>query len=422
MCNQQSQQANTLITAQNHGTILVMVAWFLACLLTLCTVARIISRCRSQRLPHLPLSDDAIVVTASICALGSIVIIATAVDSGLGKRQCLVTATDMEQIQMKIFISTILFVLAISISKCTILMYVHQFAADTLQKVAAISLGILVLLSTIAVMTGIIFQCEMPKPWEIWTGKCIPLFPFWVTATAIDIVFDIALVLLSACAVWTLRIEYCHKTSATGILSLRLLLVAASIIRLLYLHHAFSDSADPTFDFVPYAITTQCHSTLSVMLACSIMLKPIQNLLQAPRIQSLKPKSGHCKHWSDTTVGGTPYETYDTFATKSQIVKEPLTSIQASMSTPTSPTTSRNSLSNDILLPDILLPSKYTKAPPRPPPPPEAQRPDLTMFTKKTIIREPPMVTRLGSIRDKESGRAWEKVGKDRSLRVRGLA
>jgi hypothetical protein len=33
MCNSAQQHVNALITAQNHGTILVMVAWFLACLL-----------------------------------------------------------------------------------------------------------------------------------------------------------------------------------------------------------------------------------------------------------------------------------------------------------------------------------------------------------------------------------------------------
>jgi hypothetical protein len=33
MCDEQAQQENALISAQNHGTILVMVAWFLACLL-----------------------------------------------------------------------------------------------------------------------------------------------------------------------------------------------------------------------------------------------------------------------------------------------------------------------------------------------------------------------------------------------------
>ncbi|KAF1851504.1 uncharacterized protein K460DRAFT_401525 [Cucurbitaria berberidis CBS 394.84] len=427
MCTQESQQPNALITAQNHGTILVMVAWFLACLLALCTATRVISRCRSNRLPRLPLSDDFIIVTASICSLGSTVIISTAVDSGLGKRECLVVAVDVDQVQMKIFISTILFVLALSISKCSILLYMYQVAENTLQRVAAVVIGIIVLLWSMAVMAGIIFQCEMPKPWEIWTGKCIPLFPFWVATTAVDIVIDIALFLLSACTVWSLRIEYCQKSLATVIFSLRSFLVAASIIRLLYLQRALSPSADPTFDFIPYAITTQCHSTLSVLLACSLILRPLTDLFRVTRSQQAqKPKPGHCKHWSGTTVGGTPYETFDstTATANPQIIKEPLPSIQASMSTPTSPVASRNSLTTtDVLLPDILLPVKYAKAPPRPPPPSDAQRPDLTMFTKKTIIRQPPVVTRLGSVvRGDEGSRAWEKVGKERSLRERGLA
>jgi hypothetical protein len=33
MCDSTTHHANALITAQNHGTILVMAAWFLACVL-----------------------------------------------------------------------------------------------------------------------------------------------------------------------------------------------------------------------------------------------------------------------------------------------------------------------------------------------------------------------------------------------------
>lgn len=88
------------------------------------------------------------------------------------------------------------------------------------------------------------------------------------------------------------------------------------------------------------------------------------------------------------------------------------------MSTPTSPAASRNSLNEDILLPEILLPTRYTKAPPRPPPPRDEERPDLSMFTKTTVLRQAPAVTRLGSVR----GKAWERIGKERSLRERGLA
>jgi hypothetical protein len=136
---------------------------------------RIISRCRSQRLRPLPLSDDAIVVAASLCGLGATIVISTAVDSGLGKKQCFLGSADLDQVQVKVFISTILFVLALSISKCSILLFLHHLAGTTLQRLGVMTIGIVVLVWTLAVMAGIVFECEMPRPWEIWTGKCIPM-------------------------------------------------------------------------------------------------------------------------------------------------------------------------------------------------------------------------------------------------------
>jgi hypothetical protein len=103
------------------------------------------------------------------------VIISTAVDSGLGKRLCLFSASDLEQAQIKIFMSTILFVLAISISKCSMLLFLHQLADNMLQRVGVVVIGLVVLVWALAVMAGVVFECEMPRPWTIWTGKCIPI-------------------------------------------------------------------------------------------------------------------------------------------------------------------------------------------------------------------------------------------------------
>jgi ABC-type nitrate/sulfonate/bicarbonate transport system permease component len=46
---------------------------------------------------------------------------------------------------------------------------------STLQRVGVVMIGVLVLLWTIAVLAAMVFQCEMPSPWDVWTGKCIPL-------------------------------------------------------------------------------------------------------------------------------------------------------------------------------------------------------------------------------------------------------
>ncbi|OAK97561.1 hypothetical protein IQ06DRAFT_34522 [Phaeosphaeriaceae sp. SRC1lsM3a] len=407
-CGPQAQHINALITSQNRGTILVMVAWFLACLVALCSAVRIISRWRSRRIRHLALSDDAIIVAASLCGIGATIVITTAVDSGLGKKDCLLDAHDLDQIQIKIFVSTILFVLALSISKCSILLFLHRTADNTLQKLGIMIIGVVVLIWTLAVMTGIIFECEIPRPWEIWTGKCIPMVPFWITATTVDIVIDVTLIILSWHMVRRLQLDYHQKTLATIIFSTRILLIAASCLRLVYLKQALSPSPDPSFNYIPYAIITQSQSTISVILSCSLVLQPLINTLHAARTTIQNPRR-HSKHWSGTTIGGTPYESYESFGSKSHIIQEPLHTIQRSMSTPTSPAASNE----DIILPDILLPQRYVKPPPRPPPPSDAERPDLSMFKQTKCLREPPAVTKLGP-------KTWETVAM-RSLGERGL-
>lgn len=180
------------------------------------------------------------------------------------------------------------------------------------------------------------------------------------------------------------------------LLLIRQRLVATSSIRIYFLFYAFSAEADPTFDYIPYAVVTEGHAAIAAMIACTHMLNPVVTLLQAARSPFPKPKSRKSRHWSGTTIGSS-YNPYDEFEKNEEIIKEPLPSIQASMSTPSSPTSSRqHSLSNEILLPEPLMFTRFKKAPPRPPPPSEDQRPDLSMFHPRMISRDPPMVTKLG--------------------------
>lgn len=187
-------------------------------------------------------------------------------------------------------------------------------------------------------------------------------------------------------------------------------LVAASVVRLVYLQQAYGRNGDPAFDSIPYAVATQSQTILAVLIVCSLCLKPYARF-EASRSQAPKHKFRHSKHWSGSiTIGGTPYESYNSFPPP--IIREPLLSIQASMSQPNSPAVSRHSLNDDILLPDIPVPTRSAKRPLRPPPPSEEQRPDLSMFTRNITIQQPPVVTRLGALQEKRS---------DNGLRVRNL-
>lgn len=138
-------------------------------------MARIIFRLRQRTPRFLSPSDDIIILTASACALGSTLLVSIAVKSGLGKRRCLLDSTKFDQIQIEIFAANILFILATSIAKCSLLLFLHRLADRKLQRACAVTISSLVLLETIAVISGTVFQCESPRPWTIWTGRCISL-------------------------------------------------------------------------------------------------------------------------------------------------------------------------------------------------------------------------------------------------------
>lgn len=138
-------------------------------------VARIIVRYRSKRFRRLPWTNDIVIFAATFLALGNIVVITTAVASGLGKVACLLNDGDMEQIQLRLFVTTILFILVASISKGSVLLYLHHLAETASQRISVITISTFVVLWTIVGLAGMAFQCESPAPWRIWTGKCIPL-------------------------------------------------------------------------------------------------------------------------------------------------------------------------------------------------------------------------------------------------------
>ena len=79
-------------------------------------------------------------------------------------------------------------------------------------------------------------------------------------------------------------------------------LIAASITRLAYIHHFIKTGMDLSFDSIPYSITTQIHSTFSIIVACSSALKPFMDSVQTGMLSvSL------AKHGPGTTFGHDSY-------------------------------------------------------------------------------------------------------------------
>ncbi|KAF2198696.1 hypothetical protein GQ43DRAFT_343134, partial [Delitschia confertaspora ATCC 74209] len=276
---------HAVITADDHGALLAMATWFLTCTLVLCTATRLIVRFTTR---HVPGIDDALVVVAAALSIGSAIAISLAVNNGLGRRLYLLGAFSLSQIQKEIYAATILYILAVGMSKISMSWFLARLAGEAVHKVAVVILSSVVVAWTIAVTFGFAFQCKLPRPWDVHGGKCISIMAFWIGAAIIDIATDIVMIALPIHIVWNLQLGFREKATVCFIFVIRLILIIVSILRLVYLPGLFT--SDPTFDSIPYGIATQCHSTLSVIIACTPALKPfIDNVKSGMLDMSLAP-------------------------------------------------------------------------------------------------------------------------------------
>jgi hypothetical protein len=73
------------------------------------------------------------------------------------------------------YAATIMYVLTVGISKFAITTFLSRLAWTTLHKAINISLSVTIVCWTCAITGGVIFECELPRPWAAFGGKCIPL-------------------------------------------------------------------------------------------------------------------------------------------------------------------------------------------------------------------------------------------------------
>lgn len=250
--------------------------------------------------------------------------------------------------------------------------------------------------------------------------------PFWLAASIVDIVTDSVMIVLPIHIVSGLQLEPRKKAIVMFIFTLRIAyvlpllsrslfkclahphprLIIVSTLRLVFLHRAIT--ADLSFDGIPYGIATQCHSTLSVIVACSPALKPFMDNVRTGMLSA-----SLAKHTPGTTFGKDSYNMKVFTKTSGQrstgsrsrsrsehagAVEEHTSSARRSgrgyvylqdehghivaQPSPTPPPPSEPPFAPAAHAPvDLADRSSRTRSPPRPPPPPDELRPDISMFT-----------------------------------------
>ncbi|KAF2450520.1 hypothetical protein P171DRAFT_516380 [Karstenula rhodostoma CBS 690.94] len=361
---------HAVISADDHGPILAMTTWFLICTLIICTATRLGVRF-ATRSPRTV--DDLLILAAATVAIGGAVAGSFAVESGFGKRISLLTPAALEKIQKELYTATVLYILTIGLSKLSITTFLERLACTSNHKISVIILYTVSISWTFAFTTGVLFQCELPRPWAVLNGKCIPMLPFWIAACLVDVLTDVGMIILPIRIVSSLQLPSRKKTAVISTFSLRTLLILLGITRVILLDRAIH--GDWSFDSIPYAITTQAYSTVSVIVACLPGLKPFIDSVRTGMLSaSLARRERLRPHNRPSVPTVCPAEaSIFVFENQGRVKPRP------------KPVTPLRPLLYIPAPAQQLSSGSRRETPPRPPPPPEALRPDLTCFQPRLL-------------------------------------
>jgi hypothetical protein len=162
------------------------------------------------------------IVIAAVFAIGNTIAISLAVNSGLGKRAHAITTDNISKIQREVYAATILYVLTVGLSKFSMCAFLMRLAATKLHKLAIVVLGVVVICWTIAITTSVVFECALPHPWEVFSGKCIDPMALWTPATVVDVCTDVAMIFIPIHIVWGLQMQGQRKAVVVFIFLVRL--------------------------------------------------------------------------------------------------------------------------------------------------------------------------------------------------------
>ncbi|MCJ1459191.1 hypothetical protein MMC28_009568 [Mycoblastus sanguinarius] len=256
---------NTISDLNARQVELVVITSFLIFLSTLTVALRLVSRWMFQKPFFL---DDYVIVFALLLSYGDCICQFVGVQYGLGQhmdeigRQTKVSYFIIWYI-LQLFWNTTLPAIKISI----LLFYRRLYPVRSLHITSSI-IGAIVVAWYIAIQVTAIVQCLPIRYYWQRTGQgyCIHLIRFNIALASINLVTDVAVLILPIPAIWRLQLPKSKKIGLSAVFLAGLLVCIASVIRLKTLTGI--DAKDITWSNAYPGLWAAIEASLGVVAAC----------------------------------------------------------------------------------------------------------------------------------------------------------
>ncbi|SLM40532.1 hypothetical protein LPUS_11350 [Lasallia pustulata] len=196
-----------------------------------------------------------------------------AVSDGLGQRGRNLSTVQQTNVEKAEYASDLMYVLTLCLAKVSVLQLLERLAVSKMHKTLAKVMSYVVVVWTLAAFFTLAFRCGVSHPWARVSGECIDDFSFWLGIAPVDILTELSMIALPILMMLPVQVVLSKKITILVAFIFRVLVILATILRLVCLHTAYL-SSDFTFFSVNSAITTQCVLSLTIFTACIPCLKP----------------------------------------------------------------------------------------------------------------------------------------------------
>ncbi|KAH8809820.1 hypothetical protein F5882DRAFT_345278 [Hyaloscypha sp. PMI_1271] len=242
--------------------------------------------------------DDTMIMATMILAIAHTIEISLMVANGLGQPQYVLDGEAIKAFERHGYASQLLYIPTLCLSKLSTLVYLRALSPETPYALLARILKMFIVLWGISLELAIAFQCGLPDPWAIISGRCFNMIPVWNSVGVLDILTDFAIIFLPVYLVWSVQMALRKKVFVVLIFGTRILIAPLVILRLYYTN---TDSSPllPNQTLVSYHayLATTIQLNLAIVVSCIPFMKPfMENLSTGGFTSTLDPMDSSFTH------------------------------------------------------------------------------------------------------------------------------
>ncbi|KAF1829860.1 hypothetical protein BDW02DRAFT_127647 [Decorospora gaudefroyi] len=255
--------ASTSLEELDHTNAIKIASWTILSITVLVFIARQVMKAVVFRRAAL---DDLFILLATVFAVGLSITTFLLSSHGLGLSSASAPQQD-DELMKGHYASQFLYISAICFAKISILVLFYDIVAvQRWQRRFVIALGLFVIAWSTASLGAVAFQCELPRPWETLTSRCVNMRIFWIIYCIIDMSTEFAIIMLSVNLVAYLQVQLSRKVAVVACFAPRVLVLAVALVRLIWLY-PITPHSDPQYKLWLPAIISQVQVCLSIATA-----------------------------------------------------------------------------------------------------------------------------------------------------------